>query len=137
MYTTIVHPTDGSTGARRAADHAIELAQDHDATLHIVSVVDRRRFEEPALSSAELAVDAIEDQAHGHVESLRRRAESEGVQVHTRVSHGVPADEILDYARQVGADAIVLGTRGERSMPGLGSVTRRVVTQAECAVLTV
>lgn len=137
MYTTILHPTDGSAGARRAADHAIELASDHDATLHVLSVVDRRRWEEPALSSVELAVDAAEDDAHERLEALADRARAAGVDAETRVSHGVPAEEIVDYAREVDADAIVLGARGESDAPGLGSTARRVASRADCPVVTV
>lgn len=137
MYETILLATDGSEGAQRATERALDIASERDATLHVLSVVDRRRWEEPALSSAELAVDAVENDAHARLESIRDRAEGQGIETDTRVSHGVPYEEIVEYAGEVDADAIVLGTRGEGEAPGLGSVAKRVVSRAPCTVLTV
>ena len=53
--------------------------------------------------------------------------------VHARI--GKPADEILDLARQVGADLIIVGSKGagvERLV--LGSVSEKVVREAGCTV---
>jgi nucleotide-binding universal stress UspA family protein len=54
--------------------------------------------------------------------------------VHARI--GKAADEILELARQVGADLIIIGSKGsvgvERLM--LGSVSERVVREAHCTV---
>jgi nucleotide-binding universal stress UspA family protein len=55
--------------------------------------------------------------------------------VHARI--GKPAAEILTLAREVGADLIVVGSKGltgvERFV--LGSVAEKVVREAECAVV--
>lgn len=40
MYDTILYPTDGSIGADAALDHAHDLARQHDATVHVIHVVD-------------------------------------------------------------------------------------------------
>jgi nucleotide-binding universal stress UspA family protein len=52
---------------------------------------------------------------------------------------GDPADEIVDVARDLDADLIVVGRRGpcERNGAGLGSVSADVVTRAGCDVLVV
>jgi len=54
--------------------------------------------------------------------------------VHVRI--GKPADELLDLARDVGADLIIVGSKGltgvERLM--LGSVSEKVVREAGCTV---
>jgi hypothetical protein len=54
--------------------------------------------------------------------------------VHARI--GKPAQEILDLARSVGADLIIVGSKGitgiERML--LGSVSERVVREAGCTV---
>lgn len=54
--------------------------------------------------------------------------------VHARI--GKPADEILDVARGVGADLIIVGSKGltgvERIV--LGSVSEKVVREAGCTV---
>jgi len=49
---------------------------------------------------------------------------------------GDPSAEILKAADAVGADLIVLGSRGLRGIKGmLGSVSRNVLTHAKCSVL--
>lgn len=54
--------------------------------------------------------------------------------VHTRI--GAPADEILQLAREVGAELIIVGTKGvggiERIL--LGSIAARVMRDAHCTV---
>ncbi|OYR62529.1 hypothetical protein DJ71_23635, partial [Halorubrum sp. E3] len=35
MFDRILFPTDGSDGATAAFDHVLDLAADHDATVHV------------------------------------------------------------------------------------------------------
>ena len=53
--------------------------------------------------------------------------------------NGVPEDAIVDYAAEIGADLIVIGTHGRTGLSKLfmGSVAGRVVSMATCPVLTV
>jgi len=46
---------------------------------------------------------------------------------------------ITEFARQVGADLVVLGTRGRTNLRDLllGSTAERVVRDAPCSILTV
>ena len=52
---------------------------------------------------------------------------------------GGPAHAIADAAKEVGADLIVVGTRGHTALGGLllGSVTNRLLHIAPCPVLAV
>jgi nucleotide-binding universal stress UspA family protein len=45
MYDMIVFPTDGERSSERACEDAVELADLHDATLHVVHVVDEATVE--------------------------------------------------------------------------------------------
>ncbi len=58
---------------------------------------------------------------------------------HERCSRGRAATEIVQRARDIGADLIVIGTHGRRGLAHvmLGSVAERVVQHAACPVLTV
>lgn len=42
MYTDILIPTDGSQGAQAAIEHGLEIAQQYEATVHVLYVVDKR-----------------------------------------------------------------------------------------------
>jgi len=48
MYDDILVPTDGSDGTERTLEHAVEIARNHGARLHALSVVDRRVYLEAA-----------------------------------------------------------------------------------------
>jgi nucleotide-binding universal stress UspA family protein len=55
------------------------------------------------------------------------------------LDRGLPSDQILDHARSLPADLIVMGTHGAGGFQHLvlGSVTEKVLRQATCPVLTV
>jgi len=137
MYDTILVPLDGSDSANRAAEHALELADRFDASLHALNVVDTRLYGEPSLSSTEIVVDELEDRGHGLVDDFAKRADNVGIETQTRVCHGVPHEEILDYADQEDADAIVMGYQGQTHRHKIGSVAERVVRDGSRPVFTV
>ncbi|WP_248515756.1 universal stress protein [Salinarchaeum laminariae] len=139
MYETILLATDGSGSATRAVTHALELAQQTSAELHALYVVDTERFAEPALSSAELATNEIEAWGQEQLDEVAHRAESLGIDVLTRCSHGRPSDEIVEYGDAIDADMIVVGYQGHsHSDPShLGRVTDRVVSNAGRPVFVV
>lgn len=137
MYETILVATDGSERARRAAEYAVDLAARYDATVHAIFVVDTHLADEPALSTAELSTDLIEDAGHGFLVEVGGLAEERGVRFERRSAHGVPKYEILDYADEVGADVIVMGTVGHTPGHRVGSVADHVFEHADQPVLTI
>jgi len=97
--------------------------------LHFVRVLDTGASYQAA--DAEHAVIA---QAIG--EQLRLTGHQEGVHFFVHVRIGKAAHEILAVAREIGADLIIVGTKGltgvERMV--LGSVAEQVVREAGCTV---
>jgi nucleotide-binding universal stress UspA family protein len=74
------------------------------------------------------------------LERLAADLRSQGLdQVAIRLLDGDPADEILRYAEEAGADLIVTGSRGLGGLKGLflGSVSRKLVEGAKCPCLIV
>ncbi len=138
MYDTIVFPTDGSDHASDVAAHAIDVATQRGATLHVLSVVDDRAF----LVLDDDRVDAVrsdlEETAHEAVDEAATRAADAGVETVTAVETGSPAERILEYTDSTGADLIVMGTSGDQYERNVvGSVSQRVVRQASVPVLTI
>jgi len=138
MYDTILVPTDGSDPANRAVEHGLELAERFGATLHALYVVDTRRYGEPALSSAEIVLQELEEDGNALVTDIAERGDNRGVVVETRVCHGAPHEEIITYADETDADLIVMGYQGHsHSIEGhMGSVADRVTQRAGRPVLT-
>ena len=62
-----------------------------------------------------------------------------GVEVETRATAGEPAHDILECARSLPADLVVMGTHGTSGFQHLvlGSVAEKVLRSAPCPVLTV
>ena len=133
---SILLATDGSEYAREAARHAIELAEERGATLHVICVVDQRRFDDPALSSAELATIYAEDHAAINVAQVVDMAEGSPVSVSGDTRHGVPHETILEYADEIDADTIVIGEHGDHDEHFSG-VGRRVTDGADREVIVI
>jgi len=112
MYDRVLVGVDDSDDADAAIEYALRAAEQADAELHALFVVDTRRFGEPALSSYELFVDAVEDDGHDLLTEFARRAGERGIDARTRRCHGVPDEEIRAYAADVDVDLAVLGHRG-------------------------
>jgi nucleotide-binding universal stress UspA family protein len=138
MYDDILFPTDGSAGADAALDHAIEQARIHEATLHILYVVEENV---PVLEAGDPGrLDELEARGERIVEEARDRATEAGVEsVETAVDGGAPHRAIRAYADDHDVDVIVMGTHGRSGVDRLllGSVAERVVRTADRPVLTV
>ncbi|RCU48126.1 universal stress protein [Haloplanus salinus] len=133
---TILLATDGSEYARRAAREALDIAERRDAALHVICVVDERRFGDPALSSAELATIYAEDHAAVSVDEVIEMAEHRSVVVEGDTRHGIPHEVIVEYAAEVDADTIVVGEHGdhEEHFSGVG---RHVSEQTDRDVVVI
>ena len=128
MYDTILVGTDGSESANRAIEHAMSTAEKYGAELHALTVVNTRRYGEPALSSTELVLNELEDRGNEQLREVEERAQTRGIDVTCDCHHGGPVEEILSYADDIDADMIVLGYQG-RTHPGstIGSTADGVI----------
>lgn len=136
MYQDLLLATDGSDAAQRATDHGIELAGRLDATLHVLSVSE----DGPQAASKEdrLRSDP-EEEAAAAAERARETADYDGVDVTTDIRHGVPQEQIVDYAETNPIDMVIVGTAGRSGLDHLisGSVAEEIVRNAPVPVLTV
>jgi nucleotide-binding universal stress UspA family protein len=132
----ILHPTDFTPASRAAIPYAISLAQEHQAHLVLLHVIQRphaaelRHGGEFVSITMQLLRDLVTPEANFWVDSEQL------------VEYGSPAETILNVARQRAADLIVLGVRKARGRVGLATHFGRatacqVVSEAICPVLTV
>lgn len=140
MFERILIPTDDSPGSDAAIEHALDLAERYEATVHTISVVeaghtpvdlDTDEREQLRASRRALALNAIN--------AVVERAETRGIEVSQDVRQGVPYRTILEYGREHEIDLIVMGTRGltDAERARLGSTTERVITLGDIPVLSV
>lgn len=137
MYDTILLPTDGSENSELAEEKALALAEQFDADLHALHVIDTRHHSEPALSAMELVTDEAEDAAMKLLRDVTEAGTERGLDVATRCCHGVPHEEILAYADDIDADLLVMGYRGHTHAEKIGSVVDRVLHGTDREVLAV
>ncbi|MFB6071905.1 MAG: universal stress protein [Halobacterium sp.] len=135
MFDAILFPTDGSDGADAGLDFALDVADAHGATPHLVSVADTSRS---AVERTPDVTETLERNAERVVSRAAQRARERAVDATTEVRQGTPHREICDYAASAGVDAILMSTRGRRGLERflLGSTTERVVRRSEVPVLT-
>jgi nucleotide-binding universal stress UspA family protein len=122
MYEKILVPTDGSEATTEALEHALDLAERHDATVEALYVVDERKYNGMGPDRRDEARETLERKGERAVEEVAMRA------------------VVVQHAQGTDVDVIVIGTHG-RSRHGheatLGSVTRRVVENATVPVFVV
>lgn len=136
MYDAILVPTDGSDGATAAAEHAIDLAATHDATVHALYAADMPYSYD---FDAERLLEILEHEGESVVEDVAERCREVNVESATAVRRGDPSRVILDYADENDVDLVVMGTHGRRGIVRflLGSVAERVLRLSETPVLAV
>ncbi|WP_267643662.1 universal stress protein [Haloarchaeobius amylolyticus] len=134
--TEVLVAVDGSDHAHQAAEHAIDLAKERDATLHCLCVVDERKFGSPALSSDEASMVLAEDHGHECASQVREAAEAQGIPVVTDIRHGIPDEVILDYAADIGAEVIVMGRHGDHS-EHIGGVRKGIERGSDAELVVV
>jgi nucleotide-binding universal stress UspA family protein len=125
----IVVAFDFTGSAQHALERALEAAPGN--VLHVVCVL------EPGGQVDYLYADKLQAALADRIaRDLDARAITAAVHFFVHVRIGKPADEILMLAQEIGADSIMIGTKGltgvERIV--LGSVAEKVVREAGCSV---
>lgn len=134
--------TDGSNCAQVAIDLVKTVPWPPSSQIHVVSVVDSS-LPSQARSGPLDAADPIERQGNligglaNDLEKMARQLKTKDRSVETHVVVGRPATAIVEEARLLDADLIVVGSRGHGTIASmvLGSVSAEVADHAQCPVL--
>lgn len=140
MYDDILVPTDGSEGTEQTLEHVVEIARNHGARLHALSVVDRRVYLAAEEDERDDVMAKLRGEAEDAIELVEDRLADADVEVTAEIVDGTPHKEILAYAEDADIDLIAIGTHGRTGrdrLENLGSVTERVVEDADRTVLVV
>jgi len=140
----ILVPTDFGDAAETALNYGRALARAFGAHLTVLHVVED-------VTTASFGVDGdvgsypefqrtVEESARKRLEELISQEDRVQLGAITELrTSSSPALAITNYARDLNADIIIMGTHGRGAMAHLlmGSVAERVVRTAPCPVLTV
>jgi nucleotide-binding universal stress UspA family protein len=142
----VLVPTDFSEASTIALLYGKAFAQNFQASLHILHVIEERTLAYGELISGSVPpldlpaiLDQIEKGARDRLSQVLTEAEREQFQAELVTVVGSPFLEIVRYAKAQDIDLIVMGTHGRGPIAHLlmGSVAERVVRKAPCPVLTV
>jgi nucleotide-binding universal stress UspA family protein len=142
----ILFPTDFSTCAAQALDHALFLAKRFQSRLHLIHAIvlhqedphnpayhfpDPEDLQEKLGKLARERMGSILEASGEHDKNL-------DIVIGELRGYSV-ADLILEYTRSCDIDMIVMGTHGKRGLDSifLGSVAQEIVREAPCPVYTI
>jgi nucleotide-binding universal stress UspA family protein len=137
MIKRILIAFDGSGHSQKAFDQALDLAGRYAAELYVLTVAPIP--EVPSDVETEALIESARNHHSALLDALKEKTERAGVTAHFEVSVGHVARQIIDHAAIHQVDLIVLGHRGRGMLDRwlLGSVSSRVISYADCAVLVV
>ena len=128
--------TDGSQNSRSALRYAVEICRNFDASLHLLSVIE----DMPSYATLEVGsefISKVQETIKGEVVSCAGYCETSGIACDDEIRHGVPYEEIVNYAKEIDVDLIVMATHGHTGLSHilLGSVAEKVMRHAPCPVM--
>ena len=149
----ILCPVDFSEFSRHALAHALQLSEWYGSTLTVLHVYPSPVAPPPVVfgglpgpfpppppfPATTVSPEQVHQEMLEHLRAWVPPSDAERVTLHFHGRPGVTAPNILEEARAIESDLIVLGTHGHGGFDRLllGSVTEKVLRKAACPVLTV
>lgn len=129
---------DGSDAADKAMLEAAGIAQKFGSKLTVISVVPNLCFSEIG-ADCDTVTRLYRAEIEGAMEGVEALLKEKGVEAEIIIIEGSPADVIVDHAKGMGMNLIVVGSTGKQATERtiLGSVSSKVVANAPCSVLVV
>ena len=138
MFSRILHANDGSDHAFNALSLALKIAKQSNAELHMICVEEIDYLPE-TIEDVRQETGVAGRRFHSVVNRARSMAEESQVKLKTHVVAGHPVRDIVDLARDLKADLLVVGASGHSALYDrmIGSRADRIVHLAPCPVLVV
>lgn len=141
MASKVLFATDFSERSGPAFQEALRLAKLMGAGIVVSHILHFPPMVGSAfLPNGEENEEAMRAWCNHRLDQLAADARNAGVAAEKVLREGAnPAEGIVDLAAEVGTEVIVLGTHGRTGMGGMmcGSVSRQVVAEAPCPVVSV
>ncbi len=122
---------DTSAASKAAVSEVAARPWPKGTTVHILSVVEPNIFVEiPPL------IEKITEMAYSSVKDAAQKLQARGIETLESVEQGHPRTVITQYAKEWGADFVIVGSQGFSALARflLGSVAQAVVRHAPCSV---
>jgi nucleotide-binding universal stress UspA family protein len=140
VFKKIICPIDFSEGSIEGLKYALSLAQENDACLTLLHVLERSEAEPAGDTpfSVPESLQYLAGFASDRLTAVVPPAAAQWCRLEKMVLAGKPYREILRLAGERNADLIVMGVLGRNAvdLALFGSTTQHVVRSARCPVLT-
>jgi nucleotide-binding universal stress UspA family protein len=142
LYKTILCPLEFSDPSTRALEYALTLAEEADATLILLHVIEALADVTVPSEVDQFSVPEYyrlrEEEARARLKSALPEEARVWCTPEERVVFGKAYRVILQTAEEVNADIIVMGVHGQGALNRFlfGSTTHHVIREAHCPVLT-
>jgi nucleotide-binding universal stress UspA family protein len=153
MYKKILLAIDGSENSKRAAEHAINLADISKGDITVLFVIEPNYPRLPVLPISTLPTpdenyyeelreegNKIIKEFEEELEKNQCKGKCQNINFHTMIREGKAYIEILETLKEENFDLVVLGASGRHSTLDrlvLGSVTERVIREARVPVMVI
>ena len=138
---TILVPTDFSPHSEKALEVAEKLVKLTGGKIHLLHCykINVGGISPYGISIPEEFNRQVREAAEKKLEEVVREVAAEGIEIEAHLTPRFPSEAVSDLAKELGADLIVMGTRGATGLKHilLGSVAERTLRIAPCPVLTV
>jgi nucleotide-binding universal stress UspA family protein len=137
---------DGSPLSDKAAEEAVRLAVGNPSkfksklyAMLVLPSTPRNTFTDFVPSPPITETDKWEELRQRIFYVIEKNSSENDIPLEIKVVYGNPADELIDFAKRENIDVIVIGSTGKGFLKSklMGSVSLKVVKQAECSVYVV
>lgn len=138
MYKHILLPTDGSERSLQGVKHGLSLAKSDSSKVTVLTVTQPYPLQSAA--TIDSWTNAQKQMAEKTLTAVRDVAQKVGVEITLRqATDDSPAEAIVEVAKELGCDLIVMASHGRRGVSRLllGSQTAEVVSHSTVPVLVV
>lgn len=143
MFTikNILLPTDFSKTSLTASEYAVELANQYNAKIHLLHVLEKTP---PILAirsldlSREKILESIDKDANDHLnDCVKKLKKMKDIEIIPVIKRGIDYEEIIKYSKEKKIDVIVIATHGRTGILHtlLGSVAEKVIRYSKIPVL--
>lgn len=141
MSKNVLVALDNSSYAEKVMLQAIEIAKFYNTPLLGISVIEDAYLRDcdESDSYACMTRDYWSASLQAVADKCKILADKNNIDLFYEVRNGNPAEQILKYADEKGAELIILGHLGKTAAAGflLGSVAQKVAAYAKCSVFIV
>lgn len=140
----VLIPVDFSENSQRAVNYGLSIARTYGAKVYMMHVISQRIVD--AIHELSIKgykgdfVEIMKDVRRDREKEMKALAASfEGIEIEFIIKEGKPGPEIVDIAKELNVDLIVIGHQGRSALGSilLGSVAQYVVNHTPCPILVI